>query len=145
MTASHIIMDTAVTDFLSTTASLYQHVAEAQEGQQLSDQSNTATAQLGIAQFTSQFEGLVENLSLAAKFTGTPTPHQNLAKSCWKISQDLLIRLRQLQHAEGQQIEPAIDATAVTFQSLFPEHDLENLSVRLYELKERWNSEGLGS
>lgn len=138
-------MEPTIAEFLSTAASLHQHIIEAREDQRIWNTPSTVATHMIIVQFASQFERLGRILTSAASSTEIPAPHQKLAKNCWKLSQDLLIRLRQIEHVDGQVENPERDATAATIQSVFSEHDLDNLNARLYELKELWDSARLGS
>lgn len=60
-------------------------------------------------------------------------------KACWKISQDILIRLRRLMTATTM---PSSEGNGVNadLRSVFTEQDIESLRTQLFSIQMRWQS-----
>lgn len=61
-------------------------------------------------------------------------------KACWKISQDILIRLRRLTTART--MPPSSESNGVNgdLRSVFTEQDIESLRTQLFSIQMRWQS-----
>lgn len=60
-------------------------------------------------------------------------------KGCWKISQDVLIRLRRLT-AMGRVASSDSNDLSETLRSVFTEQDIESLRTQLFGIHMRWQS-----
>lgn len=60
-------------------------------------------------------------------------------KACWKISQDILIRLRRLMTARTM---PSSESNGLNedLRSVFTEQDIESLRTQLFSIQMRWQS-----
>lgn len=60
-------------------------------------------------------------------------------KACWKMSQDILIRLRRLR---AMRTTPSSESIVKDHElcSVFTEQDIESLRTRLFEIQMRWQS-----
>lgn len=63
----------------------------------------------------------------------------SVEKACWKISQDILIRLRRLTAAR---IAPSSESNGLNEDlcSVFTEQDVESLRTQLFSIQMRWQS-----
>lgn len=94
-----------------------------------------------LSSWSEQFQHFVTRLNHEAT-VGTAVGAADVAgveKACWKISQDILIRLRRLTagrtmlSSEGSGINEDL-------RSVFTEQDVESLRTQLFSIQMRWQS-----
>ncbi|KAF3022571.1 hypothetical protein E8E14_013229 [Neopestalotiopsis sp. 37M] len=125
-------MAEAIPDFLAEATRLYEHIlhldAEAlhHEGEQFH------------ASFCRAFDVLADRLikrnGVAVEPQNADGQEQRLTKSCWKITQDILLRLRRANAGELDQID---HVEPVSYALDWTVHDTEALGTRLLEFSEQ--------
>lgn len=108
-----------VEEFLRTGTSLLQALVG----------NGAGSADLG--HFIKQFQYFVTSLNHEAT-DNTAVGVEGLRKACWKISQDVLIRLKRLRAASESE-----DLTR-DLRSVFTEQDVESLRTQLFGVQMRW-------
>lgn len=82
-----------------------------------------------------QFEYFVTRLNHEAT-VNTAVGAAGVEKACWKISQDILIRLRRLTAAPSSES----NGLSENLRSVFTEQDIECLRTQLFSIHMRWQS-----
>lgn len=95
----------------------------------------------GLSSWIEQFQHFVTRLNHEAT-VGTAVGAADAAgveKACWKISQDILIRLRRLA-AGGTMPSSESNGLYEDLRSVFTEQDIESLRTQLFSIQMRWQS-----
>jgi hypothetical protein len=92
----------------------------------------------GVGRWIATFQGFVTAFEHQG-ILNTATSSAHVEKACWKISQDILIRLRQLgkitPESSSKGGNPKVD-----LRSIFTEQDIECLRTQLFAIQMRWQS-----
>lgn len=100
--------------------------------------NDAGSADLG--HWIEQFQDFVTKLDHGAT-VDTTVGVTSLEKACWKISQDILIRLRRMRVLRKT---PAPEGNDINgdLRSAFTEQDVESLRTQLFGIQMRWQSIG---
>lgn len=86
-----------------------------------------------VGRWDEQFQGFVTSLEHESK-ADTAVGGAGVERACWKISQDILIRLRRL---SARRTGSSSDGD---LRSVFTEQDVESLRKQLFAVHMRWQS-----
>lgn len=87
-----------------------------------------------------QFQYFVTKLDHEAT-VDTTVGVTSLEKACWKISQDILIRLKRMRVLRKTPAPEGNDLNG-DLRSVFTEQDIESLRAQLFSIQMRWQSIG---
>lgn len=93
---------------------------------------------LEVVRWIEQFQGFVTSLE-HGDIVDTAISGAGVEKACWKISQDVLIRLRRLE-ATRTRLSSEMDDPNGGLRSVFTEQDIESLRTQLFRIQMRWQS-----
>lgn len=116
----------AVAEFLRAGTSLLQAVV-----------GNSADP-LEVVRWIEQFQGFVISLEHGG-IVDTAISGDGVENACWKISHDVLIRLRRLR-ATRTRPSSEMDDPNRGLRSVFTEQDIESLRTQLFRIQMRWQS-----
>lgn len=85
-----------------------------------------------------QFQYFVTSFNYEAT-VDTAVGVTSVEKACWKISQDVLIRLRRLRSLRTTRSSESIGLND-DLRSVFTEQDIESLRTQLFSIQMRWQS-----
>lgn len=88
-----------------------------------------------------QFQSFVTGLGHEATVS-TAVGAKSIEKACWKISQDLLIRLRRLKALRAETTSES-NGLKEDLRSICTEQDIESLRTQLFSIQMRWQGLGL--
>ncbi len=126
-------MAAAITDFLRTATSLHQQVSQAE-----SQGDGYSLAVRDVPRLIREFEALVDRLAWsidASEPPGDTLLLQGLSRACWKVSQDVLLRLK---GSGGAVAVAAADATGQV-GAAWPTQDVETFGIRVSDLRSQWS------
>lgn len=87
-----------------------------------------------------QFQYFVTKLDHEAT-VDTTVGVTSVEKACWKVSQDILIRLRRMRALRRKPASESSDLNG-DIRSVFTEQDVESLRTQLFSIQMRWQSLG---
>lgn len=118
-----------VADFLRAGTSLLQAVV------------GNGVGPIDLSSWIEQFQHFVTSLNHEATVSTAVGAADvvGVEKACWKISQDILIRLRRLMTARTM---PSSESNGLNgdLRSVFTEQDIESLRTQLFSIQMRWQS-----
>ena len=129
-------MAASIDEFLQTAALLYERVSKPE---------NFVDGIIGTSEeavrLIRKFEEIVSRLAArpaAVELPADAKPLRDLTKACWKVSQDVLLRLKGVRDVASQEPTTASPYGPLTLAA-WPPGDVELFAFRVSELRSQWN------